>query len=137
MPRGYRGSDRRRRRCGRCAEDPRGKARPGPRRSIALSARTKPDDCNARQRPMGLRYDRPAIPSTKMPEEGTMPGEPVHFEIPADDTAKGREFWGSLFGWQFESFPGPFEYHIARISDRTGAAITNMQPGKRGIRSYF
>ena len=66
-----------------------------------------------------------------------MPGQPVHFEIPADDTAKGREFWGSLFGWEFESFPGPFEYHMARISDRTGAAITNMQPGKRGIRSYF
>src|SRR5215207_1018024 len=29
---------------------------------------------------------------------GPMPGHIVHFEIPADDTAKGREFWGSLFG---------------------------------------
>ena len=47
-----------------------------------------------------------------------MPGQIVHFEIPADDTAKGREFWGSLFGWQFESYPGPFEYHMARISDQ-------------------
>jgi hypothetical protein len=44
----------------------------------------------------------------------------VHFEIPADDTAKGREFWGSLFGWQFESYPGPFEYHMTRISDQAG-----------------
>ena len=34
-----------------------------------------------------------------------MPGQIVHIEIPADDTAKGREFWGSLFGWQFEAFP--------------------------------
>lgn len=66
-----------------------------------------------------------------------MPGQPVHFEIPADDTAKGREFWGSLFGWQFESFPGPSEYHMARISEQSGAAITNMEPGKRGIRTYF
>ena len=66
-----------------------------------------------------------------------MPGQIVHFEIPADDTAKGREFWGSLFGWQFESFPGPSEYHMTRISDRTGAAITNMEPGKRGTRAYF
>jgi uncharacterized protein len=66
-----------------------------------------------------------------------MPGEIVHFEIPADDTARAREFWGSLFGWQFEAYPGPSEYHMVRISDTTGAAITNMEPGKRGARIYF
>ena len=66
-----------------------------------------------------------------------MAGQIVQIEIPADDTGKGREFWGSLFGWQFESFPGPFEYHMARIGEQTGAAITNMEPGKRGTRSYF
>jgi uncharacterized protein len=66
-----------------------------------------------------------------------MPGEVVHLEIPADDTAKAREFWGSLFGWQFEAFPGPNEYHMTRISDGTGGAITNMEPGKRGTRVYF
>src|SRR5204862_746709 len=68
---------------------------------------------------------------------GRMPGEIVHFEIPADDTAKAREFWGGLFGWQFESYPGPSEYHMTRISDQSGAAITNMEPGKRGARAYF
>ncbi len=66
-----------------------------------------------------------------------MPGQIVHFEIPADDTAKGREFWGSLFGWQFEAFPGPSEYHMTRIGDQTGGAITNMEPGKRGTHAYF
>jgi predicted enzyme related to lactoylglutathione lyase len=66
-----------------------------------------------------------------------MPGQIVQIEIPADDTGKGREFWGSLFGWEFESFPGPFEYHMARIAEQTGAAVTNMEPGKRGTRSYF
>jgi uncharacterized protein len=66
-----------------------------------------------------------------------MTGQMVHIEIPADDTEKGREFWGSLFGWQFESFPGPFEYHIARLSETQGAAITNMEPGKRSTRAYF
>ena len=66
-----------------------------------------------------------------------MPGQIVHFEIPADDTAKAREFWGSLFGWQFESFPGPSEYHMTQISEQTGGAITNMEPGKRGPRAYF
>jgi predicted enzyme related to lactoylglutathione lyase len=66
-----------------------------------------------------------------------VPGQIVHFEIPADDTAKGREFWGSLFGWEFEAFPGPSEYHLTRISEQTGGAITNMEPGKRGMRVYF
>ena len=66
-----------------------------------------------------------------------MPGRIVHFEIPADDTAGGREFWGSLFGWQFQAYPGPFEYHMTQVSDETGGAITNMEPGKRGLRVYF
>jgi predicted enzyme related to lactoylglutathione lyase len=66
-----------------------------------------------------------------------MPGEIVHIEIPADDTEEAREFWGSLFGWEFQAFPGPFEYHMARLGDQQGGAITNMEAGKRGTRSYF
>jgi uncharacterized protein len=66
-----------------------------------------------------------------------MPGQIVHIEIPADDTGRSREFWGSLFGWEFQAFPGPFEYHTTQITDEQGAAITNMEPGKRGTRSYF
>jgi len=70
-------------------------------------------------------------------ERRTMPGQIVHFEIPADDTGKSREFWGSLFGWKFESYPGPSEYHMTQIGDKAGAAITNMEPGKQGTRAYF
>ncbi len=66
-----------------------------------------------------------------------MPGEIVHLEIPAEDTAKSREFWGSLFGWEFEQYPGPNEYYMTRITEQSGAAITNMEPGKRGARPYF
>ena len=66
-----------------------------------------------------------------------MPGQVVHLEIPADDTAKAREFWGGLFGWQWQEMEGPFEYHMTQISDQTGGAITNMEPGKRGTRVYF
>jgi predicted enzyme related to lactoylglutathione lyase len=66
-----------------------------------------------------------------------MPGEIVHLEIPADDTGTSREFWGSLFGWQFEPYPGPSEYHMTRINERSGAAISNMEPAKRGMRPYF
>src|SRR5436190_21240995 len=66
-----------------------------------------------------------------------MPGQIVHIEIPADDTGRSREFWGSLFGWEFQGFPGPFEYHVTQLDDQQGLAITNMEPGKRGTRSYF
>lgn len=66
-----------------------------------------------------------------------MTGRMVHIEIPADDTGKSREFYGSLFGWSFEQFPGPSEYHIARIDEGSGAAVSNMEPGKRGTRTYF
>ena len=66
-----------------------------------------------------------------------MPGQIVHFEIPADDTAKAREFWGGLFGWQFENYPGPAEYHMTRLGEQQGLAISNMEPGKRGPRAYF
>jgi predicted enzyme related to lactoylglutathione lyase len=66
-----------------------------------------------------------------------MPGQIVHIEIPADDTEQARTFWGSLFGWEFQAFPGPFEYHMTRIGDQQGAAITNMESGKRGTRAYF
>ena len=66
-----------------------------------------------------------------------MAGQILHIEIPADDTAQAREFWGGLFGWQFESYPGPSEYHMTRLAEDQGGAITNMEPGKKGIRPYF
>ena len=53
-----------------------------------------------------------------------MAGQMVHVEIPAGDTAKAREFWGGLFGWQFEEYPGsPTEYHMTRFSETQGGAI--------------
>ena len=66
-----------------------------------------------------------------------MPGQIVHFEIPADDTATAREFWGSLFGWQFQAFQEGLDYHLAQITEQTGAAVSGMAPGERGARAYF
>lgn len=63
------------------------------------------------------------------------PGRIVRFEIPANDTAQAREFWSSLCGWELAAYPGPSEYHTTRISARTGAAITDVEPGKRGTRA--
>jgi uncharacterized protein len=67
-----------------------------------------------------------------------MPGQMVHVEIPAGDTSKAREFWSGLFGWQWQEFPGPTEYHMTRFSDTTGGAIYAPDPAnKRGARVYF
>ena len=66
-----------------------------------------------------------------------MAGQVVHLEIPADDTGAARAFWGSLFGWEFEAYPGPSEYHMTRFAEQQGGAITNAESGKRGMRPFF
>lgn len=66
-----------------------------------------------------------------------MPGKMVHVEIPADDTGKGREFWGGLFGWQFGEYGEGSDYHMARIDGESGVAVSASQPGQAGPRVYF
>jgi hypothetical protein len=66
-----------------------------------------------------------------------MAGEVVHVEIPAGDTGRSREFWGSLFGWQWQTFEGPQEYHMTQISDQTGGAVFPADGDARGMRPYF
>jgi predicted enzyme related to lactoylglutathione lyase len=63
----------------------------------------------------------------------------VHFEIPFDDTAAGKAFWGGLFGWEFQPGPAPpgQSYEMARVTETSGAALTDMEGGKRGARAYF
>ena len=67
-----------------------------------------------------------------------MAGQMVHLEIPAGDTAKAREFWDGLFGWQFQAYEGaPSEYLMTRFSETTGGAIYQAEGDKRGPRVYF
>jgi uncharacterized protein len=67
-----------------------------------------------------------------------MAGQMVHVEIPAGDTAKARDFWGGLFGWQFQAMEGsPTEYHMTRFSDTQGGAIMESEGGASGPRVYF
>jgi uncharacterized protein len=40
----------------------------------------------------------------------------VHFEIPTDDLARAREFYGSIFGWDLQDMPGDQPYTIAQTS---------------------
>jgi uncharacterized protein len=67
-----------------------------------------------------------------------MAGQMVHLEIPAGDTAKAREFWSGLFGWEFQAYEGsPSEYLMTRFSDTTGGAIMAAEGAERGPRVYF
>ena len=67
-----------------------------------------------------------------------MAGQIVHFEIPCGRHREGARVLGSLFGWKFEAFPGPTEYHMTQISEQTGGAIYDPDPpDKRGTRAYF
>jgi predicted enzyme related to lactoylglutathione lyase len=44
----------------------------------------------------------------------------VHFEIPADDVDRARQFYGELFGWKIEKVPGPMEYWLITTTDEKG-----------------
>jgi predicted enzyme related to lactoylglutathione lyase len=61
----------------------------------------------------------------------------VHFEVPADDAARAKDFWGSLFGLEFQSYDGPVEYHMFQNDDQTGGAVYPRQEGEKGLITYF
>jgi uncharacterized protein len=64
-----------------------------------------------------------------------MAGNPVHFEIAAQDTSRAQKFYKDMFGWEFQAFEGPMEYNMTRLSDTSGAAVFPGDPG--AIRVYF
>ena len=51
----------------------------------------------------------------------------VHFEIPADDVARAKEFYGSVFGWQLQDMP-EMDYTIVQ----TTAVDENQMPTAPG-----
>jgi uncharacterized protein len=69
-----------------------------------------------------------------------MGGKLVHFEVPANDTARAVSFYRGLFGWEFEAYEGgPIEYHMTRVTETTGGAIHPAAEGGGipGIFVYF
>ncbi len=55
----------------------------------------------------------------------------VHFEIPANDAEKLKEFYSKLFGWKIEKYPGPMEYwliHTVPVDDKG----MPLRPGVNG-----
>ena len=61
----------------------------------------------------------------------------VHFEVPAKDTGRATQFWGSLFDVQFQTFEEPTEYHMFQNDDQTGGGIYPQQQGETGLITYF
>ncbi len=61
----------------------------------------------------------------------------VHFEVPAKDTGRAKEFWGSLFGVEFQTYEGPVENHMFQNDDQTGGAVYSRQQGEKGLTTYF
>jgi predicted enzyme related to lactoylglutathione lyase len=68
-----------------------------------------------------------------------MAGRLVHFEIPAQDDERATQFYGSLFGWQWntaEMGPG-FNYHMVQFDEQTGGAVYRSPDGLKGPIVYF
>ena len=61
----------------------------------------------------------------------------VHFEVPASDTGRAKEFWCALFGVQFQTYEGPVEYHMFQNDDQTGGGVYPRQQGEQGLITYF
>lgn len=52
-----------------------------------------------------------------------MPSRPSHFEIPVDDPDRAEKFYGAIFGWTFDRFPGAPQYY----------GLANTGEGEPGI----
>ncbi|MGD2178582.1 MAG: VOC family protein [Anaerolineae bacterium] len=65
----------------------------------------------------------------------------VHFEIPADDVARAKAFYGGLFGWEFSAPPGFPDYWTFDTgdpeADAGGGLMAREAPEQVGLVSYF
>ncbi len=67
----------------------------------------------------------------------------VHFDISAEDTGRAKKFYSKLFGWKFDTYPGPMEYHLITTTNLDGTPGVGGGMGKRneysllGARNYY
>ncbi len=55
----------------------------------------------------------------------------IHFEIPADNVERLREFYAELFGWKIWKTPGPIDYWVIEtvpVDEKDGT----IRPGVNG-----
>jgi predicted enzyme related to lactoylglutathione lyase len=60
----------------------------------------------------------------------------VHFELPAQDSQRARQFYQDVFDWKFRDYEGPIEYHMTDGVEPVGA-VYPRQSGERGPIVYF
>ena len=55
----------------------------------------------------------------------------IHFEIPATDIAKLKQFYAGLFNWKIEKYPGPMEYWMIHTVPTDDKGML-LRPGVNG-----
>ena len=63
-----------------------------------------------------------------------MAGKMVHFELPANDTARAKGFWSGVFGWEFNDPGMGMEYWMTRTGEDQGGGV---YAGEGGLTVYF
>jgi uncharacterized protein len=67
-----------------------------------------------------------------------MAGKLVHFELPAQDTARAKSFWSGVFEWDLGDSAMPdMEYYMVQTGEDQGGAIYAQQAGEQGPIVYF
>ena len=67
-----------------------------------------------------------------------MPGNIVHFELPAADADRASGFWNGLFGWGVSDSAMPeMDYRMAQVSEEQGVAIFASENPGSGLIVYF
>ena len=57
---------------------------------------------------------------------------PIHFEIHAADPERVQAFYRTLFGWQFQAWPGPMDYWVITTGPATEPGINGGLVRRRG-----
>lgn len=64
-------------------------------------------------------------------------GDITHIDIPVDDLDRAREFYGTLFGWTFNTYPGFEDYPMWQAPNQiSGGGLAQRTPGFTSPRSY-
>jgi predicted enzyme related to lactoylglutathione lyase len=56
----------------------------------------------------------------------------IHFEIPAAEPDRAAAFYGQVFGWKFDKWPGPTEYWMVTTGTEGSPGINGGMMKKPG-----
>jgi predicted enzyme related to lactoylglutathione lyase len=79
---------------------------------------------------VGRRTVRRVVIRTSLIKEEFIVGKVVHFEIPADNLDRAKNFYGSIFGWELQTMPmGEGEYTSVMTTDVDEQTRMPLEPG--------